>query len=68
MDIADLIFNLQNPSTDVHENHDTMLHAASLIKLMQDRIAYLSDNNLALQDKVDRLSLDLGLKDMGLDK
>jgi hypothetical protein len=45
-----------------------MLHAASLIKLMQDRIAYLSDNNLALQDKVDRLSLDLGLKDMGLDK
>lgn len=68
MDIADLIFDLQNPSTEAHENHNIMLHAANLIKLMQDRIAHLSDTNLALQDRVDRLSLDLGLKDMGLGK
>lgn len=65
MNIDDLLHRLANPSSDPLENHQTMTHAARLIVLMQDRIGYLSDVNVELQDKIERLSLDLGLKDQG---
>lgn len=65
MNIDELLFNLHNPSVDQFENHNTMMHAANLIKLMQDRIHYLSDSNVELRDKVERLAMDLGLKDQG---
>lgn len=65
MDINDLLFKLTNPSRDENENHAAMAHAARLINLMRDRIAYISDTNVDLQNKVDALSLDLGLKDQG---
>lgn len=68
MNIDELIFNLLNPSTEAGENHQTMYHAATLIKLMQDRIGHLSDTNTELRDQVERLSLDLGFKNMGMDK
>lgn len=65
MNIGDLLQQLASPSQDPQENSITMMHAYRLIKLMQDRISYLSDMNVELQDKIDRLSLDLGLKDQG---
>lgn len=65
MNINDLLHRLANPSQDPEEIRDTMAHAARLILLMQDRINYLCDMKDDLQDKVDRLSLDLGLKDQG---
>lgn len=68
MNIDDLLHRLVNPSTDPAENHDAMMHAARLIQLMQSRINYLCDMKDELQDKVDRLSLDLGLKDQGYTK
>lgn len=65
MNINDLLHRLANPSQNPEENHDAMSHAAKLIMLMQDRINYLCDVKDELQDRVDRLSLDLGLKDQG---
>jgi len=65
VNIDDLLHQLANPSQEPSDNHQTMIHAARLIMLMKDRIAYLSDTNVELQDKIDRLSLDLGLKDRG---
>lgn len=65
MNISDLLHRLANPSSDPDEVRDTMTHAARLILLMQDRINYLCDTNEKLQDRVDRLILDVGLKDQG---
>lgn len=65
MDINDLLHKLANPSKEPLENQETMVHAARLILLMQDRINYLCDVKERLEDQVSRLSLDLGLKDQG---
>ena len=65
MNIDDLLHRLANPSSEPLDNHQTMIHAARLIVLMQDRIGYLSDVNVELKDKIERLALDLGLKDQG---
>ena len=65
MDINDLVDRLINPSQDPDEMREAMAHAARLILLMQNRIKYLCDIKDELQDEVDRLSFDLGIKERG---
>ena len=59
----DLLNALANPSFDIDEAEQIMHRAGQELMRLERRVQELTDYNHRLKEEVERLSLDLGLKD-----